>query len=373
MHTERIELPAPAPGHTRALTVHTLGSGPRKAYLQAALHADEWPGLLVLQHVLERLIKLEQAGKLLQRIVIVPYANPVGMNQRLFGYVPGRFDAVTGQNFNRGMSVDPDAVLEKVREQLGSDAEHNDRVMRETLHQMALDNRGDYEIQALHSALLSQSLDANIMLDLHCDDEALPHVFYGDHQRETGKSLGDCLGFPVRLEEDVRGVVAFDGTHTQPWVKVAEATGAPFAEPCFAATLELRGSTAVSDELARRDAEGILAFLEQQGYLSDSGASPQPQAHDTVAVNVDQVKVIKAADNGLITYRKDMGERVEKGEHIGDIVLLDRDTPERVPVTAPATGFLFTRTVDYLVYPGSTLGMIASDERQIEPGQQLSF
>ncbi len=373
MHTEHIRLPAPAPGHDRTLAVHTLGNGPRKAYLQAALHADEWPGLLVMQNLLERLIPLEAAGHVHERIVMVPYANPVGMNQRLFGYVPGRFDATTGQNFNRGMSLDPDQVLKRVRDRLGGNGTDNDQALRTVLHEMALESCGEYEIQALHSTLLSHSLDAHLMLDLHCDDEALPHVFYGDHQRETGRQLGNCIGFPVRLEEDVRGIVAFDGTHTQPWVKVAEATGAPFAEPCFAATLELRGSTAVSDDLARRDAEGILAFLEQQGYISNSGAEPQAQDHETVAINVDQVRVLKANHNGVVTYQKAMGERVEAGDTVAEIVLLDRDSPERVPVHAPASGFLFTRTQDYLVYPGSSLGMIACDERQIEPGRQLSF
>ncbi|WP_167856018.1 succinylglutamate desuccinylase/aspartoacylase family protein [Natronospirillum operosum] len=373
MRTDKIKLPAPAPGHDRALTVHHFGTGERKAYLHAGLHADEWPGLLVLQHLLQRLIELEAQGQVKESIVLVPYANPVGMNQRLFGYVPGRYDAVTGQNFNRGMSIDSTALLDQVRDRLGDDATTNDRIMRETLHEMAQNSGGEHEIQALHRALLSQSLDAHLMLDLHCDDEALPHVFYGDHQRETGRQLADCLGYPVRLEEDVRGIVAFDGTHTQPWVKVAEATGAPFAEPCFAATLELRGSTAVSDELARRDADGILAFLEQQGYITGVRAEPQPQEHDTVAINVDQVRVVKSEANGIVTYHRQLGEHLQAGDHFADIVLLDQDKPERIAITAPTSGMLFTRTVDYLVYPGSTLGMIASDKRQIEPGRQLSF
>lgn len=373
MHTEHIRLPAPAPGHDRSLTVHTLGQGERKAYLQAALHADEWPGLLVLQHLLERLIELEADGNVHERIVIVPYANPVGMNQRLFGTLPGRFDAVTGQNFNRGMSLNYDQLVERVGNRLGDDAAENDRLLRSALHELAQESMGQYEIQALHNALLSHSLDAHIMLDLHCDYQTLPHVFYGDHQRDLGRQLSDCLGFPVRLEEDVRGTVAFDGTHTQPWVKMAATTGAPFAEPCFAATLELRGKNDVSDALARRDAEGILAFLEQQGYISNSGAEPQPQKQDTVAINVDQVRVVQAEANGVVTYHRAMGDRLEAGEHFADIVLLDRDRPERLPVHAPASGVLFSQTLNFLAYPGSTLGMLACDERQIEPGRQLSF
>ncbi|MHA7880887.1 MAG: succinylglutamate desuccinylase/aspartoacylase family protein [Saccharospirillum sp.] len=373
MRTRRIPLPAPAPGHQRELLVHQFGEGEHKAYLQAGLHADEWPGLLTLQILMAQLTRLEQEGKVVQRIDIVPYANPVGLNQRIFGKAPGRFDFITGQNFNRGMAIDAQTLIERLAHKLGDDAAANDALVRAELRALVDEKTGFYEIEALHKALLSQSLDATLMLDLHCDYEALPHVFYGDHQRATGARLADCLGFPVRLEEDVRGTVAFDGTHTQPWVKLAAATGKPFARPCFSATLELRGQYDVNEALARRDAEGILAFLEAEGFVRDSGAEPQRQNGDTVAVNVDQVKVITAEHSGIVVFHREMGEHLNQGDHYADIVLLDRDGPERVAITAPASGVLFSRTHLALTFPGAVLGMIASDERQIEPGQQLSF
>lgn len=373
MRTHRHPLPAPAPGHQRELLIHQFGEGDHKAYLQAGLHADEWPGLLTLQLLMERLTQLEAQGKVLQRIDIVPFANPVGMNQRIFGKTPGRFDFITGQNFNRGMAIDADDLLERVEHRLGEVAVANDALVRTELRALVADKSGHYEIEALHKALLSQSLDATLMLDLHCDYEALPHLFYGDHQRETGNRLAHCLGFPVRLEEDVRGTVAFDGTHTQPWVKLAEATGKAFARPCFAATLELRGQNDVNESLARRDSEGILAFLEAEGFVRDSGAEPQQQEGDTVTINVDQVKVISATHSGIVVFHREMGEHLNEGDHFADIVLLDSEGPERIAVAAPASGVLFSRTHQALTHPGVTLGMIASDKQQIKPGKQLSF
>ena len=53
MQQERIELIRPQMGTARALTVRrygTSGKGP-KAYLQAALHADELPGVIALHHL----------------------------------------------------------------------------------------------------------------------------------------------------------------------------------------------------------------------------------------------------------------------------------------------------------------------------------
>ncbi|PTY39051.1 hypothetical protein BGP77_09895 [Saccharospirillum sp. MSK14-1] len=374
MHTTRLPLPAPAPGHQRFLTVHEFGQGEHKAYLQAGLHADEWPGLLTIQVLLEKLQRLEAAGQITQRIVIVPYANPVGLNQRLFGKFPGRFDATTGRNFNRGMAIDSDDLIDRLSSQLGSDAAANDRMVRTGLRQLVDEKNADYEIDALHKALLSQSLDATVVLDLHCDDAALPHVFYGDHQTDIGAQLADCLGFPVRLEEDVRGTVAFDGSHTQPWVRVADVLNAPLDRPCFAATVELRGRQDVNENFAQRDAEGLLAFLEKQGFVRNSGAQSQASEMGLppTTLNVDQVKVVSSNSNGLVVYRRELGEHIRQGDHLADVVQLDGEGPQREAVYAPTDGLLFGRTQSYIVYPGTQLAMIATQERQIKPGTQLT-
>ncbi len=71
--TNRIELPAPAPGTRRTLLAHRYGMpGARpKAYFQAALHADEIPGLLVAQHLLRGLEQAQAEGRILGEVVVV--------------------------------------------------------------------------------------------------------------------------------------------------------------------------------------------------------------------------------------------------------------------------------------------------------------
>ncbi|MFY0665979.1 MAG: succinylglutamate desuccinylase/aspartoacylase family protein [Natronospirillum sp.] len=373
MSIRRVPLPAPAPGHERFLTVHEFGTGEHFAYIQAGLHADEWPGLLVVQHLLEKLAVLEAAGNIRQAIRVVPYANPVGMNQRIFGTVPGRFDMVTGQNFNRGMAVSAKALVERVTPNLTDDVAYNDRVVRTELRALVAEKTAEYEIQTLHKALLNESIDATVMLDLHCDLGAIPYLFYGKHQVEQGQALATCLGFPLSVEEDVRGTVAFDGTHTQPWVVLEDAVGARFDRPCFAATLELRGSHDVNDALAQRDAEGILAFLEHQGFVADSGARAQPMEGEAERFDVEQVQLVASPENGILVHLKHLGTRLAQGEHFADIVLVDRDQPERVAVRAPVSGLLFNLSHTYLAHVGATIAMIAADEAVGEPGAQLSM
>ena len=73
----------------------------RKIYVQASLHADELPGMLVAHHLRLRLAALETAGRLRGEIVVVPVANPIGIGQSVLLTNIGRFELGSGENFNR--------------------------------------------------------------------------------------------------------------------------------------------------------------------------------------------------------------------------------------------------------------------------------
>ncbi len=76
MHHSTHDLLSPVPGITRQL--HSFHFGPRsggKVYIQASLHADELPGMLVAWHLKRRLVELEQQGRLQREIILVPVAN----------------------------------------------------------------------------------------------------------------------------------------------------------------------------------------------------------------------------------------------------------------------------------------------------------
>ena len=69
------------PGTQRRISSFHYGAGQLKAYVQASLHADELPGMLVAHHLRQRLAGLEAEGQLLGEIVVVPVANPIGLGQ----------------------------------------------------------------------------------------------------------------------------------------------------------------------------------------------------------------------------------------------------------------------------------------------------
>src|SRR5215472_15596053 len=103
---ERLDRPLPAVGFgtTRGLSAWRYGKpGARpKAYLQAAIHADEIPGMLVMHHLLPLLDAAAAAGEIAGELIVVPVANPIGLSQSINGTHLGRFDLAGGGNFNRG-------------------------------------------------------------------------------------------------------------------------------------------------------------------------------------------------------------------------------------------------------------------------------
>mgnify|MGYP003349336075 FL=1 len=98
---DRIELkllPA-APGSDHWLTVlrfGTPGAGP-KAYIQASLHADEVPGMLVGWHLRRLLEAAEAEGRIAGEVVLVPAANPLGLGQWVLRGHQGRFELASGE------------------------------------------------------------------------------------------------------------------------------------------------------------------------------------------------------------------------------------------------------------------------------------
>ena len=75
------------------------------AYLQAALHAGELPGVVAIDALMPMLEKAEAEGRIKGDITIVPQANPIGRAQYHFGEHQGRFHLGTRTNFNRGFPL----------------------------------------------------------------------------------------------------------------------------------------------------------------------------------------------------------------------------------------------------------------------------
>lgn len=364
--TEEIVLPSPSPGTRRSLKVHRYGSnGARpKAYLHAALHADEWPGLLTLNHLTGLLDAADAEGRIKGEIVLLPFANPIGLGQRLNGYMAGRHAFDGGGNFNRHWPDLTDAAAEILDGKLGDDAAANVALVRSAL-KAAVDGLPRHtELETLKATLLSLSIDADMVFDIHCDSVSLLHLYaHRSHHDEIMELAGD-LQSPVVLLEEEAGGDPFDSANAAPWIHLKERFGLDKTLPigCFATTVELRGHNDVLDDLARTDAQGLFRFLLRRGVI-DGEAGPVAEA-PSEPTPLDGVDVLRAPAAGVIAWRREIGSRVEKGELMAELIDIEADDPAtaRTPIYSRTSGLFFARKADALACPGDQIGKIAGAE-----------
>ncbi|MES2072788.1 MAG: succinylglutamate desuccinylase/aspartoacylase family protein [Pseudomonadota bacterium] len=366
MRIEYHPLPSSSGGTDRqfqSLHFGHAGVGPhtRKAYIQASLHADEIPGMLVAQHLRRRLEALEAEDRLAAEIVLVPVANPIGLAQVIQGTPFGRFELGTGINFNRGYRNLVPQLKQILVGKLGSDAAENISTVRSEAKKLLADWEPASETEALKKALQTLSIDADIVLDLHCDNEAVMHLYTGTPLASAVMPLAQLLAAQAVLLATESGDDPFDETCGRVWWELAEhfAASHPIPLACVPVTVELRGQVEVNHQLAARDADGILAYLTHTGHIqADVTAGPvelpSPLCQPTP---LEGVEPIVAAHAGIMVFSKAPGDFIHKGEAIGELV--DPLSGEAAPVIATVSGTLFARIAHRYVQRGTTLAKIA--------------
>jgi len=361
---ERIPLPAMSLGTGRELAVHRYGrAGARpKAYLQAALHADELPGGLVLHHLIRRLDEAAAAGSIRGEIVLVPVANPIGLGQVVGGRHAGRLELDGGENFNRYYPDLAAAILPAIESRLGADAAANVTAIRGAMLDALAARKPVGELAALRTLLLRLAVDADIALDLHCDLHALLHVYTGSHLWPQAADLVAQLGARACLLAAESGGEPFDEALSTPWWRLAERFGPAKPVPrdaCLSATVELRGMADIDDATAAADASALFDFLVRRKLIAGV-AAPLP-ATCCVATPLAGVDIVRASAPGIVAYAVALGATVKAGDLIAEIVDPAAADPARArtPLHTRADGIVFTRALEKLARPGHTVAKVA--------------
>lgn len=367
---DRVPLLTVSPGTSRSLTVRRYGwPGARpKAYLQAALHANEFPGVLLLHHLCGRLDAAERTGAITGEIVIVPAANPIGLAQNVNGKHLGRFELGGGGNFNRGFPKLAETVARKLANRLSDDARANVASIRAALIETVGELEPRTELDSLRRELLSLSIDADMVLDLHSHGEAVLYLYLPAPFWPQASDLAAQLGCRRALTWSRDDGQAFDETNGGPWLALAKAfPDRPIPPSCLAVTLELRGHTHVSDAVNGADADNMFRFLQRRGLIAgDPGPLPPLACEAAPDGGIDHLRAPVA---GVLVYHKEPGEEVAEGDVVADVVdpLADDPARARTPVRARTRGMLFGRDPERLVRPGEPFATVSGPEALPEP------
>lgn len=358
MKRQTVSLLMAAPGTQHSLTALHFGQAGRgpKAMIQAALHADEVPAILVAQKLRDLLLAEEAAGRVLGEVILVPYANPLGLNQVVLGQHQGRFDLRDGINFNRQMPDLTDAVALALQGRLGNDVAHNTQLVRQALRDAAAALVAKDVVADLKNRLLQWAADSDIVLDMHCDSQAAMHLYALTPQADLAAELGCLLGAQAVLLATESGDSPFDEACSRPWHQLQQRFAQhPLPLACFSTTLELRGEADTSHALAGRDAQAIIEFLRRRGVLSGAiGPLPLAQCQPTLLSGSETVTAPRA---GVVIFHAEAGERVAAGQAIADLV--DADTGEVLTLRSCSSGVLYARVATRWAAPGQRLAKIA--------------
>lgn len=364
-----------APGKTTQLVYFKLGpaQAEAKVYLQAALHADEQPGILVLHHLLKRLEQAEAQGLLKARFVVMPMVNPLGMGDLGFRQHQGRYDRASGVNFNRNWPDLFKAIHVQVAGQLKQDAAHNIQSVRTAVHAWLTQQQPVNALQQQRHWVMQEAFDADFVLDLHCDNEALPHIFTVPQSAEVMQDLSDWMGAAATLLTEDSGGYSFDEVWSTLWLKLAAAyPDYPLPLACHSATLEYRGQFDTFDELNQEDAERLYGFLQSQGLIGGDLLRPRPPATPK-GTDLAATEMTRVQQAGLLAYKVKLGDQVKKGELIADLISLEGEGAfvERVPVLAGTDGVIISRNINKYVWPGCSVAKVVGSVKLETRGEYL--
>jgi hypothetical protein len=375
MIERRHPLISPAPGTNRELvSLHygPAGAGP-KALLQASLHADEVPGMLVAHHLRRRLAALEARGALRGEVVLVPYANPVGLSQWVLQAHEGRFELASGDNFNRHYADLAPRAAELLAPALGRDGTVSVEAARAALRAAAAGLPAGTELASLRRALLALAIDADVVLDLHCDNEAVLHLYSATALWPAVEPLARLTGSRAVLLADASGEHPFDEACSAVWPRLAtelsRRAGRELRLPdaCVAVTVELRGERDVSHELAARDAAALVQYLACRGIVADA-LPPLPDLACEPTPLAGSIPVV-APHGGVLVHRAVLGCAVGRGEPLADLV--DPRSGAVTELTSPVDGVLYARESRRFVAAGARIAKVAGRE-PLRSGNLLS-
>jgi uncharacterized protein len=335
---------SPSLGTQRQVTSLHFGQAAngRKAYIQSSLHADELPGMLTAHKLRGLLAAAEAAGEIPGEVVLVPVCNPIGLDQSLMHHQVGRFELLTMENFNRNYPDFFNLVKDRIAPRLTPDAEANLGLVRAAMHEVLHEQTVTTELESLRKLLMTLSCDADVVLDLHCDFEAILHMYVEQPMLPLMEPLARLLGAQTLLWARGSGPsISFDEALSGPWWRLQAhfAGKAPIPLGCASTTVELRSQTEVSDALASKDARAIVAYLQHAGVLSGPApALPDPLCEPTPLAGTE---ASHAPHPGVIDFVAQVGDRVAPGQLLARVV--DPLAPRETEIRSGIAGIVYAR------------------------------
>lgn len=295
-------------------------------YIQANMHGAELQGNAVIFQLLELLPHCQ----LNANITLVPNANPVGNSHKSGEYTLGRFDPITGENWNRMYHFDQsiiepfvqahieaseDAIQQNFEQLLSEQIETK---LSHTQWGLSTGQRIAYQLQRL-------AHKADIVLDLHTGPVSSKHLYCAEYSQASAKYFN--------IEHTLLIPNGFDGAMDEamfcPWWYLHQAfenSGREFSmgQGIFdkeAYTVELGSQEQIDLDVAKEDAHDLLTYLQFKGVID--GSTYQPKKMIRYACHLKDYKTVYSPMGGMVDYLADFGQPLQPGEPLARILRMD--------------------------------------------------
>ena len=315
--------------HLQVIDLDSGKEGPF-LYLQSGLHGNELQGHAALVKLLEIFETQSWKG----RVRIVPVCNPLGVSQKIGDMTQGRFEPVSGDNYNRSFfEVAPPA--HKFKDGFGQihleswakAHQHLDtkQIVSEFKKTLTASLKLKSEMpqgyaQKLSTMLQLLAAEADLVLDLHTAPIADEYIYSTQKNLNAAKNF--LFSYYLIMPEEFG--TAMDEAVSAPWwelQKVYAQTKIEHTFPFQSYTLEL-GSEEVFDlKQGAKQAQKIAHFLYHQGIFDHAPTlGPDIKRSAQYACAMENFKTLFAPVGGMFDFAVSPGTAVKKGELLGNFV-----------------------------------------------------
>ncbi|MCL1145657.1 M14 family metallopeptidase [Shewanella marinintestina] len=291
-----------------------------KVFIQANVHGAEVQGNAVIFQLMKRLETMDVKGE----VTLLPLANPLGINQKSGEFTLGRFDPITGVNWNREyldhkvniaawyqlhLHLDDAALVQAYR-----------LYLIESCQTTLANEWGVTTGKRLAVTLQSLAHKADIVIDLHTGPKSCKHMYCPEYDMASASFFS--IPFSLVIPNDFGG--AMDEAAFCPWWQLSdylETQGRSLKVPVAAFTLELGSQELIDMDDAASDAMGILAYLSHRGVIADKVEPAKMARHGCYLKDYKKYHAPKA---GLVEYQAKLGHMLDAGKPLANILRLDR-------------------------------------------------
>ncbi len=301
-------------------------------HIQASVHGAEVQGNPVIWELLNFFSKAKIKGS----ITLMPMVNPWGSNTKTGTYTQGRFNPVTGDNWNRNfinlVGYDQEVSqfnLDTFWEN-NKDKNHQEQVTNfkklqvESFHRIleALKEYGISDNREMNIKLQALAARADLVLDLHTGPAATRYLYAGEYALKKMKDIP----FPHNLIIPNEYGGAMDEATFFPWTeltRVAHEAGDSFVNSFESYTVELGSEEIIDSTKARTDAARLLTLLAARGIINYYDLEKHYGAELSFIKNEKKYACLLKnyatyylQQGGLVEYIKGPGDHITAGEDL---------------------------------------------------------